>query len=291
MNNIEFVNVARRIAAMKTVYMNGTFGQIATTSLMNDCAKRIPVFYTNVRKNIIAPKLNKGYYAFDCVGLIKGIVWGWPEIVYASNGLADLSDSGLIRICSEVSTDFSNIQIGEVVWMDGHVGIYAGDKQVIECTTKWTNDVLISNLANLGNDTGNCRTWIKHGKLPMIEYLQGIRYRGHVQDMGWLDWVTEDQICGTIGQGKRLEAIQINPGGHNISVKAHIQDKGWIDYGVINMDTVIGSVGESKRIEAIEINGAVIKCHIQDIGWVDNYSTLQGTMGLSYRLEAVKIKM
>lgn len=291
MNNIEFVNKCLELSKQNTIYMNGTYCQNATTQLLNSCAKRIPSFYTQLRIDKIKPCMDKGYIAADCVGLIKGIIWGYPQVKYASNGLADLSDSGLINLCKDVSTDFSNIQIGEVVWMDGHVGIYAGDKQVIECTTKWTNDVLISNLANLGNTKGNSRYWKKHGRLPMIEYLQGVRYRGHVQDVGWQDWVSEDEICGTIGQGKRLEAMQINPSGHTISVKAHIQDKGWIDYGVISKDTIIGTVGEGKRIEALEVNGAVIKCHIQDIGWVDDYSTLQGTMGLSYRLEAIKIKL
>lgn len=294
MNNIEFANKCIELSKQKTIYMNGTFCQNATTNLLNSCAKRIPSFYTTERINSLRNYIDKGYIAADCVGLIKGIVWGYPQVKYASNGLNDTSDDGLIQLCKEVSYDFSNLMLGEIVWIQGHVGVYIGNAQVCECTTRWSNNVLISNLENLGNKTGNSRTWVKHGKLPMIEYLKastGITYRGHVQDIGWLNWVNEDQICGTIGQGKRLEAIQINPNNSNIYVKAHIQDMGWIDYGLINKDTVIGTVGQSKRIESLDLNGAYIKCHIQDIGWVDNYSTLQETMGLSYRLEAVKIKL
>ncbi len=38
---------------------------------------------------------------------------------------------------------------------------------------------------------------------------KSIRYRVHVQDIGWMDWVSNGQIAGTTGQSKRIEAIQI----------------------------------------------------------------------------------
>ena len=36
-----------------------------------------------------------------------------------------------------------------------------------------------------------------------------IKYRVHVQDYGWMDWVTNGEVAGTTGQSKRVEAIQI----------------------------------------------------------------------------------
>lgn len=118
----------------------------------------------------------------------------------------------------------------------------------------------------------------------------GIEIQGHVQNIGWQNWVGESSICGIIGQGLRLEAIKINPKDKQIRVKAHIQDIGWVDYGLINVNTVIGTVGQGKRIEALEVSGAMVQLHIQDIGWADSYSNSQGTFGLAKRIEAIKIK-
>ena len=36
-----------------------------------------------------------------------------------------------------------------------------------------------------------------------------IRYRVHLQDIGWQNWVTSNQIAGVIGKGLKIEAIQI----------------------------------------------------------------------------------
>ncbi len=48
-----------------------------------------------------------------------------------------------------------------------------------------------------------------------------IKYRVHVQDYGWMDWVTNGQVAGTTGQSKRVEAIQIiveKKETHNFSI-------------------------------------------------------------------------
>lgn len=117
-----------------------------------------------------------------------------------------------------------------------------------------------------------------------------MKYRVHQQTYGWSDWKTEGQEAGVTGQTKRIEAIQIDPQGHQITVKAHIQGIGWKDYGIINKDTIIGTTGQAKRIEAIEIHGAKVQCHIQTVGWASDYSNLQGTVGLGKRIESIKIK-
>lgn len=117
-----------------------------------------------------------------------------------------------------------------------------------------------------------------------------IKYRVHQQTYGWSDWKNEGQEAGITGQAKRLEAIQIDPQGHQITVKVHIQGIGWKDYGIITKDTIIGTTGQAKRIEAIEIHGAKVQCHIQTVGLASGYSNLQGTVGLAKRIESVKIQ-
>lgn len=117
-----------------------------------------------------------------------------------------------------------------------------------------------------------------------------MKYRVHQQTYGWSDWKNEGEEAGVTQQAKRLEAIQIDPAGRQISVKAHIQGIGWRDYGIITKDTIIGTTGEARRLEAIEIHGAVIQCHIQTIGWAEGFGNLQGTVGLAKRIESVRIK-
>lgn len=159
----------------KTLYVSGCFG-----APMNDTNKdrysKSNSYNRSHAESIL--KATPDTFGFDCVCLIKGILWGWNAdvnkiyggAVYCSNGVPDMSDSAIITFCSDVSTDFNNIIPGELVWMQGHVGVYVGNGKVIECTTKWDCCVQESNLANLGYTTGKSRAWVKHGKLPYVNY-------------------------------------------------------------------------------------------------------------------------
>lgn len=107
-------------------------------------------------------------FGFDCVGLIKGVLWGWngddKDIYggakYASSRVPDINADTMIARCSDISTDFSNVQIGEAVWIPGHIGVYIGDGKVVESTPQWRNGVQITSK----------RKWQKHGKLSYINY-------------------------------------------------------------------------------------------------------------------------
>lgn len=118
-------------------------------------------------------------FGFDCVCLIKGILWGWNGdktrtyggAGYAINNVPDVGANTMkTKYLQGVSTNFNNILVGEAVWMDGHIGVYIGNGQVVECTPKWENKVQITNLGNVGNKTGNYRMWTAHGRLPWIDY-------------------------------------------------------------------------------------------------------------------------
>ena len=170
MTNKEFVDKLLNIVNnYKTVYAYGTYGQKLTKSIVNQKAKQYPNWYTDTRKNNLLNLVDKNYFVFDCVGLIKGVLWGWNGsnttnggAKYESNGVPDVNANGLINKCTNVSTNFSNITMGEVVWMNGHVGVYYKDGNVIECSPAFSNKVQITNL--------NQRAWKKHGFLPWITY-------------------------------------------------------------------------------------------------------------------------
>jgi LysM repeat protein len=141
-------------------------------------------------------------FAFDCVCLIKGILWGWNGnanavnggAVYGSNGVPDINADQMINRCSGVSTDFSHISVGEAVWMSGHIGIYIGDGLAVECTPAWANKVQITAVGNIGKKSGyNTRTWVKHGKLPWVKYT--------AETDNSLDKYTDEQLADRVIAG------------------------------------------------------------------------------------------
>lgn len=162
----------------KTLYVMGCFG-----APMN--AKNKTRYCSNHSYNRQASRTkliqaaSTDTFGFDCVCLIKGILWGWTGdknkvyggSKYASNGVPDIGADAMIKKCSGVSTDFTELVPGEAVWTTGHIGVYIGDGLAIECTPSWKNKVQITAVKNMGDKSGyNARTWKKHGKLPYIEY-------------------------------------------------------------------------------------------------------------------------
>lgn len=180
MQNKEFVDKLKNVAInYNTIYANGMFGQPITQNIINQKAKQIPDWYTSKRKEELQSYIGKGYFGFDCICVIKGIMWGWSGNIndvnggakYASNGVADVNEYGTLNICTAVSENFNNMLVGEYLWTDGHCGIYIGNGLCVECTTRWENCVQITAVLNLGEQAGyNGRIWKKHGKLPYIEY-------------------------------------------------------------------------------------------------------------------------
>ena len=167
------INVAKNY---KTLYVMGCFG-----APMNAANK---VRYTknhSYNKDATRTKMIKAAsadtFGFDCVCLIKGLLWGWCGNTsktyggagYAINGVPDIGADTMITKCKDISTDFSRIEVGEVVWMQGHIGIYVGGGLAVECTPKWANKVQIT-ACNCSKSGYNTRNWTKHGKLPYISY-------------------------------------------------------------------------------------------------------------------------
>ena len=129
-------------------------------------------------------KWNGTNFEFDCICLVKSILWNFIGIreghggaVYASNGVPDYSTEQMINVCNNVSNDFNSIHEGEMLWMQGHVGIYVGNGNVIEATAGWdTWKVIMSQVDNKGNRTyngqGGSNRWQKHGYLPYVDYSE-----------------------------------------------------------------------------------------------------------------------
>ena len=179
MNSNEFVNKLKNIANnYKTLYVLGCFG--APMNITNKKRYTNNNSYNKRRASIIN-SATADTFGFDCVCLIKGILWGWNGdknknyggAEYCSNGVPDVGADQIMNYCTRVTTNFNNIEVGEVVHMKGHVGVYVGDGLVVECTPKWGNDVQVTALGNIGKKVGyNSRIWTNHGKLEWIEYVK-----------------------------------------------------------------------------------------------------------------------
>lgn len=137
------------------------------------------------------------YLLCDCSGLIKGILWGYPDKgKYASNGVPDTNANNMIgKHCSGVTRDMKQLRKGMVVWMPGHIGIYCGDGVVVESSPRWENGIQrtypvgcpVANKHHL-----NQRKWIKCGYLYWVDY-------SNTTD---LMQVAKDVIKGKYGNGK-----------------------------------------------------------------------------------------
>lgn len=180
MTNREFVDRLHKAVNTKTLYVWGCFGG----PMIEKNKKRYTTNHSynmqSSRKTMIE-RASSDTFGFDCVCLIKGILWGWdadPDKTYGgaryeSNGIPDTTITTLLnKYCTDQSNDFSNIEVGEFLVMDGHCGVYIGDGLAIECTPKWTNNVQITEVWNIRKTSSVGRTWEKHGKFTCIEYLK-----------------------------------------------------------------------------------------------------------------------
>ncbi len=135
-----------------------------------------------------------------------------------------------------------------------------------------------------------------------------LQCRVHRQTYGWSDWIDSDSIAGTIGEGKRLEAIQIRivdkngnaTSQYHVSYKVHRQTYGWTNW--VSDGAEAGTTGEGKRLEAICIKvtdnsgntyQVTYRVHAQTYGWMDTITgdAEAGTTGEGKRLEAIVLSL
>ena len=179
MTNKELAAKLRDVATnYKTLYVMGCFGAPMTEANKTRYCNNHS-YNKKAARTAMIKAASADTFGFDCVCLIKGILWGWNGnknatyggAKYASNGVPDIGADSMITKCSELSTNFNDIEVGEAVWMSGHIGVYIGDGLAVECTPSWENKVQIT-ACNCTKSGYKRRNWTKHGKLPYIEYVK-----------------------------------------------------------------------------------------------------------------------
>lgn len=136
-----------------------------------------------------------------------------------------------------------------------------------------------------------------------IQFKQpDVLYQSHVQSIGWQAFSKNGQQSGTIGQGKRMEALKINlentPVSGGIEYRSHVQGIGWQNY--VSNNQLSGTSGQAKRIEAysIRLTGEMAshfdvyyRSHTEYFGWLgwNKNGGISGTSGYGFRMEAIEV--
>lgn len=177
-----------------TLYVMGCIGAPINKSTAKRYIDAYSYNRTEEREKMINDAIDTNCFGFDCICLIKTILWGWKAdfshqyggAVYQSNGVSDITLDSMLEKCTNVSDDFSSMKIGEYLWTTGHCGIYIGGGLAVECTPKWENGVQITAVENIGKVDGyNSRIWKKHGILPYLEYSENESYHPLDKDQNY----------------------------------------------------------------------------------------------------------
>lgn len=165
-NNLDLVKWCNNAVKNGWGYVWGGYGQVCTEAFLDRQAQLFPA--ENQAGGVMRETGEKwlGKRVTDCIGLIKSYAWYNPEngeIVAGSNGFTDCGANSIWNYVKE-SGDISTIPEtpGLAVWMDGHIGVYIGNGEVIEAQGT-AYGVVKTQLKNRG--------WTKWMKIPNIKYV------------------------------------------------------------------------------------------------------------------------
>lgn len=257
MTNIQFADKLIDVAKnYKTLYVMGCFGAPMNASNKNRYCKNHAYNRQSERTAMIQAASNDTF-GFDCVCLIKGILWGWSGdknktyggAVYKANGVPDMGADSMIAKCSGISTNFENIEIGEAVWMKGHIGVYVGDGLAVECTPIWDNKVQIT-ACNCNKDGYNRRNWTKHGKLPYINYVAA----PVEEKKKTTEEIAKEVFAGKWGNGTARKNALIKAGYNYSEVQAKVNELSAAKKNTVTV-TVTPTVEENYQCIHIVVKG------------------------------------
>lgn len=289
MTNIELVSKLKELLNYKTLYVMGCFG-----SPLNKLNKNRMITHHSYNRKPSRTKMileaSENTFGFDCVNMIKGICWGWHGDLndsnggakYGSNNVPDTNADGMIKLCKNVSKDFSNIDIGEAVWLTGHIGVYIGSGLVIECTPKWENKVQVTSLGNIGGVKGfNVRTWTKHGKLPFINYINVEDNKNiNIVDNSnrkSIEEIVLEVLAGLWGTGSERKRLLTDNGYNYAEVQKLVNEKISIKQDVLNNninDKIVHTVKSGETLSKISKKYGVTVTHLAKLNSIKNVNKI-----------------
>ena len=144
---------------------------------------------------------------------------------------------------------------------------------------------------------------ISVGSRPFVESINEVKYSSHVESIGWQEYVNDNNISGTTGQTKRLEAFKVKLNtklNGSISYNSYITKRGWSSS--VSNDSIAGTTGLARTIEGITIklNGEIsnyydiyYRTHMSNIGWLSwaKNGEKSGAIDSGSKIEAIQIKL
>lgn len=171
-------------------------------------------YYSNKYPNNLCYIHSDGRTSADCWNLIKALLNGYDvnktTVGYYQKDLSNTGDctvDGLIKQCTDVSTNFKKLKNGEprLLYMKNHAGSFIGEKvidgkvyNVIESTGSWERKVLYSYVDETGarrhyKGAAKNGQWTKHGKMT-----------------AWLDYSGTPEVAPVQPAEKNLDAVAMD---------------------------------------------------------------------------------
>ena len=171
-------------------------------------------YYSNKYPNNLCYIHSDGRTSADCWNLIKALLNGYDvnktTVGYYQKDLSNTGDctvDGLIKQCTDVSTNFKKLKNGEprLLYMKNHAGSFIGEKvidgkvyNVIESTGSWERKVLYSYVDETGarrhyKGAAKNGQWTKHGKMT-----------------AWLDYSETPEVAPVQPAEKNLDAVAMD---------------------------------------------------------------------------------
>lgn len=120
----------------KSAYMWGDYGRTITEETINRKSNQYPGRYTKKRQKYLRSLIGKDYIGCDCVGLYKWYLWtkgGTEKLRY--NSSTDRNTGGMYSAAKEKGSISTLPEIqGLILYKKGHVGVYVGNGNCVECT-------------------------------------------------------------------------------------------------------------------------------------------------------------
>lgn len=147
--NSGLVKYCKQALKEKTVYMWGGLFRQVTNSYIKQLSSMYPKQYPADRQKNLKSLVGKDYYGCDCIGLIKSYYFGGIGVEKNAKGYDGSKDFGVggMYNAAKIKGKIASIPKKEgvlVMTSDfGHVGVYIGGNEVIECTLSRFGDGVV----------------------------------------------------------------------------------------------------------------------------------------------------
>lgn len=171
--NSGLVSYCKEALKVKTVYMWGGLFRQVTNSYIKQLSAMYPKQYPADRQKTLNSLVGKDYYGCDCIGLIKSYYFGGMGVEKNAKGYDGSKDFGVggmynaAKIKGKIATMPKKEGVLVMTSDFGHVGVFAGDGKVIECTlSRFGDGVVQTNFSD--------RSWAYWCQCPFIANDTGV---------------------------------------------------------------------------------------------------------------------